>query len=125
MEAFLQPREWLSSLVNSSVEFTEKEEKKTETCEQDNGFGTKIQLSTNTEMRASVVRGVEKDCGPFVAYVVTETPDGNRIRIEIQGCNFQGEIYGKTTHKKWIKYCWAAKEILVGTTAVEKLNTRE
>nr|WQM87114.1 hypothetical protein [Marseillevirus cajuinensis] len=117
MEDFLQPREWVSCLVDSPIQFSETEEKKVDIEEEEDGFGGKMQLTTTRETKMSVIKGTKKAYGPYIVNLLMEPCSGSGygIRFEIKGCNFHGENYGETNHKKWIRHCWDEKEILVMT----------
>ncbi|AEA07030.1 conserved hypothetical protein [Lausannevirus] len=105
MDKFLLPRSWISFCLVFPVELEEKDYVHESTKEQDNGFGTKIVVTTISKGKGTVRKETGISCGPYqldiFSKVYGSSGESDGVRIELQGWTFMGTEHGKQTRKSW------------------------
>lgn len=105
MDKFLSYRPWISYAISFGIELEETSFDRESFHEQDSGNGRMLRMFVVSKGKGTSRKDNGAICGPYELTIFTSVreKDGNDgVRIEIRGCNFNGEQYGEQSHKKWI-----------------------
>lgn len=105
MDKFLSYRPWISYAISFGIDLKETSFDRESFHEQDSGNGRMLEMFAVSKGKGTSRKDNGVVCGPYELTIfmsVREKDKNDGVRIEIKGCNFNGEQYGEQSHKKWI-----------------------